>query len=123
MVFEQNNLKGNHVADKRLNLRAPLIIQKVHLNEERPVFFGYSKNISCSGLFVATSNPIEPGKQLNLEIPLPQSPNTKVRCCCEVVWKRPFGKHLPFEPGIGLKFLDMPEEISLAIDAWVKSHC
>lgn len=123
MNAEPNTSTEDRMADKRLNLRAPLIIQKVHLDSERPVFFGYSKNISCSGIFVATTNPIEPGMQLDLEIPLPHSTKDKVRCRCEVVWKRPYGKHLPFEPGIGLKFLNMPEEISQAIDAWVNGQC
>jgi len=116
---EENQTKG---ADKRVNLRAPLIIQKVHLDAERPVFFGYSKNISCSGLFIATTNPIEPGEQIDLEIPLPPPLNDKIRCRCEVVWKRPFGKHLPFEPGMGLKFVNLPEEVSRRIDEWVKQQ-
>lgn len=109
-------------ADSRRNLRSPLIIQKVHLTAERPVFFGYSKNISRSGLFIATTNSIEPGEQINLEIPLPAPLVGPVRCCCEVVWTRPLGKHLPSEPGIGLKFIDLPEGISLQIDSWIKSQ-
>ena len=113
---------GRPQADLRKNLRAPLIIQKVHLDEERPVFFGYSKNISRSGIFIATTNPIKTGEQVNLEIPLPLPLRKSVRCCCEVVWKRPLGNHLPFEPGIGLKFIDMPENITQQIDDWIKSQ-
>ena len=121
MAQKNKNTEGSQ-PDQRLNLRAPLIIQKVHLESDRAVFFGYTKNLSCSGMFIATSNPIKPGEQLDLEIPLPPPLQGKVRCRCEVVWKRPFGKHLPFEPGIGLKFLDMPEEIARQIDAWVKNQ-
>jgi len=110
------------IADSRKCLRSPLIIQKVHIEGERTVFFGYTKNISRSGMFIATTNPIEPGEQLNLKIPLP-APLKDVICCrCEVVWKRPFGKHLPFEPGLGIKFLDMPEEMAERIDNWIKSQ-
>ena len=118
---EQQN-GGRAQADLRKNLRAPLIIQKVHLDAERTVFFGYSKNISRSGMFIATTNPIETGAQINLEIPLPAPLGKSVRCCCEVVWRRPRGKHLPFEPGIGLKFIDMPEDITQQIDDWIKSQ-
>ncbi len=107
-------------ADLRSNLRAPLIVQKVAIDSDRPVFFGYSKNISRSGLFIATTNPIEPGEQIELEIPLPAPIATTIRCRCEVVWKRPLGKHLPFEPGMGLKFLDMPESVAEKIDYWIK---
>jgi len=109
-------------ADLRQNLRAPLIVQKVHLDGDRPVFFGYSKNMSRSGLFIATTNPTPTGEQLDLEIPLPMSTGKTIRCRCEVVWRRPLGKHLPFEPGMGLKFIDMPAELSKEIDDWIKSQ-
>lgn len=109
-------------ADLRTNLRAPLIIQKVHIDGDRPAFFGYSKNISKSGMFIATTNPIEPGEQINLEFQLPPPLKGTVRCCCEVVWKRPLGSHLPFEPGMGMKFIDMPTDISDQIDTWIREQ-
>ena len=109
-------------ADLRKNLRAPLIIQKVHIDGDRPVFFGYTKNISKSGMFIATTNPIEPGQRINLEFTLPAPLKGNVRCCCEVVWKRPFGSHLPFEPGMGMKFIDLDEEVSQQIDDWIKDQ-
>ena len=109
-------------ADSRKNLRAPLIIQKVHIDGERPAFFGYSKNISKSGMFIATTNPIQPGEQIVLEFQLP-APLTGTACCnCEVVWKRPHGTHLPFEPGMGMRFVDMPVEISEQLDEWITEH-
>jgi len=110
---------GISPADLRQNLRAPLIVQKIRIDSDRPVFFGYSKNISRSGLFIATTNPAEPGEQLDLEIPLPGSLQGSIRCHCEVVWKRPFGKHLPFEPGMGIKFLDLSDELATQIDNWI----
>ena len=110
------------LADARNNLRAPLIIQKILIDAERPVFFGYSKNISCSGLFIATTKPIKAGEQIDLQIPLPAPLNMTINCCCEVVWRRPNSKQLPFEPGIGLKFLNMPEDISAKLEAWLKEH-
>jgi Tfp pilus assembly protein PilZ len=109
-------------ADLRKNLRAPLIIQKVHIDSDRPAFFGYTKNISKSGMFIATTHSIEPGQQINLEFQLPPPLTGMVRCCCEVVWKRPLGSHLPFEPGMGMKFIDIPAEISEQLDAWIKNQ-
>jgi PilZ domain len=122
MIAQQDKKTTDKNADKRSNLRAPLIIQKVNIDAERPAFFGYSKNISSSGMFIATTNTIEPGQQLDLEIPLPPPLKGKVRCRCEVVWKRPYGKHLPFEPGIGIKFINMPEEIAQQIDDWIQQQ-
>ncbi len=109
-------------ADLRTNLRAPMIIQKIKIDGDRPAFFGYSKNISKSGMFIATSNTIQAGEQLELEFQLPPPLKGTARCTCEVVWKRPPGTHLPFEPGMGIKFVDMPEEISERIDAWIKEQ-
>ncbi len=115
-----NDTNDRIQGDARKNLRAPLIIQKVHLNNDRTAFFGYMKNISRSGIFIATTNAIEPGEQINLEFQLPAPLKGSVRCRCEVVWKRPIGSHLPFEPGMGMKFLDMPEETSNQIEEWVR---
>ena len=109
-------------ADSRKNLRAPLIIQKVHIDGERPAFFGYSKNISRSGMFIATTNPIQAGEQIDLEFQLPAPLKGTARCRCEVVWKRPHGTHLPFEPGMGMKFIDMPAEITDRLDQWIKEQ-
>ncbi|MCD6581032.1 MAG: PilZ domain-containing protein [Desulfuromusa sp.] len=116
------NESDRPVADLRTNLRAPLIIQKVHIDGERPAFFGYSKNISKSGMFIATTNPIQAGEQINLEFQLPAPLTGTARCRCEVVWKRPHGTHLPFEPGMGMKFIDMPVEISTRLDEWIKEQ-
>ncbi len=110
------------VADQRKNLRSPLIIQKILIGCERPVFFGYSKNISRSGIFIATSNPLKVGDQIDLQIPLPAPINQIVTCSCEVVWKRPISKKLPFEPGMGLKFLNMPEEVANELQRWAEEQ-
>jgi len=106
-------------ADLRRNLRSPLIIQKILINGERPAFFGYSKNISKSGMFIATTNPIQAGEQVELEFQLPAPLTGTARCRCEVVWKRPHGTHLPFEPGMGMRFIDMPVEVSDRLEEWI----
>lgn len=116
-----NTQEDRPKADLRTNLRAPLIIQKVLIDGDRPAFFGYSKNLSKSGMFIATSHSLEPGEQIQLEIPLPPPLTGSVKCCCEVVWKRPIGSHLPFEAGMGMKFIDMPIEISDQIDDWIST--
>ena len=109
-------------ADHRKNLRAPLIIQKILIDSERPAFFGYSKSISRSGFFISTTNPLKVGAQVDLQIPLPAPLSMTIKCCCEVVWKRPASKQLPYEPGMGLKFLNLPEEISTLLDDWIKEQ-
>jgi uncharacterized protein (TIGR02266 family) len=105
--------------DQRRNLRAPLLIQKVKMDDGRRVFFGYAKNVSRSGLFIATTNPRAPGETFQVEIPLPAPINRKVVCQCEVVWKREYARNVPMEPGMGLKFTDMPEDMAKEIENWI----
>lgn len=107
-------------ADRRRWLRAPLIVQRVRVEEGRNTFFRYASNISRGGLFIGATSPREVGRQFELEIPLPKPLDYTVRCTCEVVWRRPWAKGLKLDPGMGLRFLDLPEEDGKAIDRWIK---
>jgi uncharacterized protein (TIGR02266 family) len=109
------------VADKRKNLRSPLLILKVKIDDGDKVFFGYAKNISKSGLFISTVNPQEPGSLFKIEVPLPEPLNSSVQCEAEVVWKRHYTRGGPYEPGMGLRFLDISDEVADSIDEWIKS--
>lgn len=107
---------------QRKALRAPLIILRVKLDDGRKSFFGYAKNISRSGLFISTVNPREPGERFQVELTLPAPLGYNVQCTCEVVWKRHFSKGSPHEPGMGLSFVDLPEEVAAAIDSWIDAE-
>jgi uncharacterized protein (TIGR02266 family) len=107
------------VADRRRSLRAPLIVRRVRIDEGRTTFFGYAKNISRGGLFISATSPREEGKRFELEIPLPKPLDYTVRCKCEVVWRRPWAKGLKQDPGMGLRFLDLPAEDAEAVDRWI----
>lgn len=109
-------------ANQRKSLRSPLLVLKVKVDDGRKFFFGYAKNISRSGMFIATANPREPGSLFQVDIPLPEPLKRSVRCTCEVVWQRQFKKKSPYEPGMGLKFTDITEEDAASIDDWVRSR-
>ncbi|RMF43070.1 MAG: TIGR02266 family protein [Deltaproteobacteria bacterium] len=109
-------------ADKRCNLRAPILVRKVRVEENRRVFFGYAKNLSRGGLFLATVNPLEPGSRVTVELTLPPFGTRTLTCDCEVVWKRPYQARSPHEPGMGLRFVDLDDEDAAAIDAWVRQQ-
>jgi hypothetical protein len=110
-------LQGN----RRLSLRSPLIVLKARIDQDKMSFFGYAKNISRGGMFISSINPREPGSQFRVEFPLPTPIDQRVQCDCEVVWKRIYSPKAIYEPGMGLKFLNLPEEIAEAIDAWINS--
>ncbi|MBE0596034.1 MAG: PilZ domain-containing protein [Desulfuromonadales bacterium] len=105
--------------DQRARLRAPLLVLKVRLEDGGKVFFGYARNISRSGMFIATTNPREPGSQFQVELTLPPT-GQRLQCSCEVVWKREFSLKSAYEPGMGLKFLDLPPAAAIALDDWIK---
>lgn len=106
--------------DKRKKLRAPLLVLKVRLDDGGKVFFGYAKNISRTGIFIATSNPRTPGDRFRLEMTLP--PCGTFQAGCEVVWKREFSIKSRQDPGMGLKFIDLAEDVGGCIEKWVESQ-
>ena len=109
-------------AQRRKHLRSPLIILNIINAGGSKTFFGYGKNISLGGLFISTVNPRAVGTHFNLEIPLPAPILKVVHCECEVVWSRQFSKDSTIEPGMGLRFLDLPESDGESIDRWVRHH-
>ena len=105
--------------NQRLATRVPLIVEKIPIEDGQKTFFGYAKNISRGGLFIATVKPREPGEEFTIELTLPVKPRHIIRCRCEVLWKRHFQKKAPLEPGMGLRFLDLADADGDKIDAWV----
>jgi len=120
-VPKDQNPEERPPGDQRRELRSPLLVQNVKVEPAgQKAFFGYAKNISRSGMFIGTTNPKEPGSQFNVEIPFPAPIATTITCACEVVWQRNFSRKSQYEPGMGLKFVDLPKELAERIDAWVK---
>lgn len=108
--------------NKRRSTRAPLIVEKIPIEDGQKTFFGYAKNLSRGGLFIATVKPREPGDVFTIEMTLPLAPKHKIRSRCEVVWKRHFQKKSPHEPGMGLRFVDLAEGDGDKIDEWVEAQ-
>lgn len=108
----------SRTAARRRYLPSPLLVVRQSGPSDCKVFFGYARNISRGGLYISTVNPREPGSRFELEVPIPPLGRC-VTCLCEVVWKRDFTHTSPYDPGMGMKFIDLDEEIGRAIDAWV----
>lgn len=103
---------------RRRYLSCPLLVVHQSRPSDSRVFFGYARNISRGGLYISTVNPREPGCRFDLEIPIPPL-GRYVTCLCEVIWKRDFSHNSPYDPGMGMRFIDLDEETAQAIDAWV----
>lgn len=110
---------ANEQKDLRSSLRVPLIVEKLPCGDGRKTFFGYARNISCGGLFIATVSPREPGDRFDLQLTLPPPSGAVLHCRCEVVWKRHFERGGKFEPGMGLRFLDLSAESRAVLEAWI----
>ncbi len=108
--------------DTRKPLHAPITVLRTDGNGGPKTFFGYAKNISRSGMMIGATYPKEPGSRFLLEIPLPEPLNLTATCTCEVVWKRDWAKEKCHEPGMGLRFVDLPEDIAQAIDNWLQAE-
>jgi len=108
--------------NKRLATRVPLIVEKIPIEDGQKTFFGYAKDISRGGLFIATVKPREPGEAFTIELTLPLNPRHVIRCRSEVIWKRHFHKKGPYEPGMGMRFLDLADPDGEKIDAWVEEQ-
>ena len=104
----------------RRELRQPLTVLKATNNSGPKTLFGYASNISRSGMLISTINPRKPGSRFEVEFALPEPANVVARCNCEVVWKRTWAKEDAHRPGMGLRFLDLPEETAAVIEQWVE---
>lgn len=119
MSKESTPSTGGVQLNKRKNLRSPILTLRVRLDDGQKVFFGYAKNISATGMFIASVNPKDPGDTYQVEIPLPAPIHKTIMCTCEVIWKRQFEKKSPYEPGMGLRFVDIQGDVAHDIDRWV----
>jgi len=122
MSESENTDYAEEQKNKRRAVRAPLIVEKIPCGDGYTTLFGYAKNIGLGGLFIATVKPREPGERFLIEVTLPTKPPSKVRCQCEVVWKRLFKRKDHHEPGMGLRFLDLAESEGDRIEAWVNEQ-
>ena len=57
--------------NQRLATRTPLIVEKIPIEDGQKTFFGYAKNISRGGLFIATVKPREIGDVFTIEVEVP----------------------------------------------------
>lgn len=107
--------------DPRRSLESPLIVRRVRPDDGCRTFFGYASNISQGGLFINATEPKRPGERFEIEVPLPRPLDHSVRCTCEVVWARRRADDFRLVPGMGVRFVDLPEKEAEAIGEWVEA--
>ena len=122
MILEEQQAQREDITqtDLRQALRAPITVLQADCTDGHKTFFGYAKNLSRSGMMIGTINPREPGSRFWVEFPLPDPVNRVAKCHCEVVWQRRYSREHRYDPGMGLRFLDLPDDVADAIDEWVR---
>lgn len=109
-------------ANRRRNLRSPLLALKVRIEDGDRCFFGYTKNISRSGMFVATLQTLPPESEVPVSLHLPPPIDRLLECRCAVVWNRSYVPNSPYEPGVGLRFVDLDTALESDIEDWVQQQ-
>jgi len=76
-------------------------------------------DISEGGLYLRTLEPLPRGTILHIRFTLPLD-SAEIRLTAEVVRTSPLGVQFEMEPGIGLRFVDMPDDTLLHIRNFVQ---
>ncbi|MBN1606865.1 MAG: TIGR02266 family protein [Polyangiaceae bacterium] len=81
----------------------------VSLGSDHNFYAGLVENISVGGVFVATHLLKPVGEKMELAIHLPDSEDV-LRGLGEVRWIREYVERSELPPGMGIRFLDLPQE-------------
>ena len=106
--------------DRRKDLRGHLLVLKVRGSSMDKSFFGYARTIGKDGMFIASINPKSVGEEFTIEF-VPPTKDIPVKCSCQVRWRREYNPKTSYEPGMGIRFLDLDDETREVIDVWVKN--
>lgn len=115
--MERLQLHSLQPPSPRRELGSPWTVLKIWPADGSGTFFGYASNISRGGIRIDATSPRESESRHRLEMPLPTG---TAQCHCEVVWKRGYACGEANPPAMGLRFLDLPAEVSEALDEWVR---
>lgn len=101
-------------------LRVPLMVVRAGSQEDPRILFGYATHLGREGMTINSLAPRDVGRMFRLEFAAPGPRGRTFQCTCEVAWQRFYTKDRAYKPGMGLKFLDLPDEATAAIDAWIR---
>lgn len=113
---------------KRVNVRVPIRISTIDPEKDpetgRLFFFTseeYSTNISRSGAFINTPEPIDPGRCVLVQIDIPNG--SSIQTVGQVVWKRLASSTSEAtgtrKPGVGIKFTGGRPELLNELDRYI----
>jgi len=98
--------------------RVPVKMQ-VEIEEEVPEKVLTCINISEGGLYLRTLEPLPGGTILHISFTLPLD-SAAIKISAEVVRTSPLGSQFEAEPGMGLRYIDIPDDTVLRIRNFVQ---
>lgn len=93
--------------EKRSARRVPVKL-RVDWKAEGTFLYENATNISEHGIFVETNDPMEPGTMIDLQFTIPDS-HKKIQVLGEVAWANPLRPEKNYNPGMGIRFVNLKE--------------
>jgi uncharacterized protein (TIGR02266 family) len=93
----------------------------VTMSSDHNFYAGFAENISSGGLFVATYVKRPRGDRMEIVLNLPGMPEP-IRAVGEVRWLRDFSEQSNVPPGLGVRFVELPEAAAVAIETFLKGR-
>lgn len=104
--FEKTTEKASHPTLRRKDPRLPEVIS-LSFKSSAGFVKAFSGDLSASGIFIKTNNPLEKGKSFILKLQLPDV-SEALKIGCEVAWNRNETDDPVNQPkGMGIKFTEI----------------
>ncbi|HEX4337121.1 MAG TPA: TIGR02266 family protein [Polyangiaceae bacterium] len=107
--------------DKRRRAPRFSVDLDVTMSSEHNFYAGFAENISSGGLFVATYVKRPRGDRMEIVINIPGRPEP-IRAVGEVRWLRDYSEQSNVPPGLGVRFVELPETDAKAIEDFLKDR-
>lgn len=91
--------------EQRKTPRVPIQLKVDVESPNEHYLFEYSSNLSQNGIFIQSTEPLDPGTKVNIQFSLPDS--YLIRTRGEVIWVNDEEEE---EPGMGIKFIGLDEK-------------
>jgi len=83
---------------------------------------GFADDLTTTGLFIRTLNPLELGEQFLLKLHMPDG-GGPIEMACKVIWTNKYGKETrDLRRGMGVKFLNPQPEIQKRVEDSIRSR-
>jgi uncharacterized protein (TIGR02266 family) len=107
------------LSNKRISPRMPTMLKVEYSTTGGDILYDYSTNISTTGLFLHSSQPLAKGSHIHLRLTLPGAPRP-LHIMGEVMWVHRGGGKNPALPGVGIRFRFISEEHKQALIEFLK---